>query len=676
MKRHSLVFAALLVLSVWVSLGRVWNNQIGPWAAGFGGGRALAWILVAGAVVFGLSVLDRRFRRKGAAVWALATALAGFQIAGLAAAWPHAVGMMAQGIDHPAFLYRLHEFFAVFPALGSYNPFWNGGTEHFIGVTSGAHSFGFLMAPFLLFLPLETAYSIALLFWISIGFPWLAVFAFRRAGMRMEGALAGGLAMLAFDRAEYLFFWQSGNLGGMVAAMLAPILVAISYRIAVQRRGTAVDVLLLAVSAWLSCIWTPGVFTCAGIFLSWIWLRKRWTRRSVFQMLAAAFLALLLLSPWFWSTLFPARGIVDYVAGSPSSHETPWHMLLVGSRQFGKRLLEWHPVLLVLGFPAALFSLRGNLRKWMVPVFVILGAIVLSIGFNRTSQLDRVAIQMGAAMAFPAAIMAGRMLAFARLGHWRTPAGAVSAAVLLASLALGGGVAVSHLGNGGGFKLWPAHEPVYAFAEWISENVPPGGRVAFAGITDCKFEWGKPTYLPILSGREMMSDDYYGYPKGLTERNYPPKYYRSGIDLFLRFSDAYGITHWVVTDSRNKRFFDEHPEAFEPVDYRMQQSTHVYTYRRVGVGDPTRCLIGSARVKARENRIEIVPADPQDEIVLRYNWRPGLVCRTPGASIRPYEVDENLRFIAVDSGGNETVVLGYRPTWHPLEPNFDGSFHH
>lgn len=658
------------------SCGTPWNNQIGPWAACIGTGPLVAWAVGTGLAIVVLAAVAAVFRRRGAIAWLLAALLVLFQLAGLLAAWPHVIGRMAQGIDHPAFLFRLHEFFAAFPALGSYNPYWNGGIEHFIGVTSGSHSFGFLMAPFLLFLPLETAYSAALFGWLVVGFPWLTVFAFRRAGMRMEGALAGGLMMLAFDRAEYLFFWQSGNLGGMVAAMLAPTLIAISYRIAVQRRGTVRDVLLLAVSAWLSCIWTPGVFTCAGIFLSWIWLRKRWTRRSVVQILAAAFVALLLLSPWVWSTLFPARGIVDYVAGSSAPNETPWRMLHAGFSQLGKRLLEWHPAILVLGLPAAVVSLRGNLRKWMVPVFAVLCAIVLSIGFKRTSQLDRVAIQMAAAMAFPAAIMAGRMLAFARCGRWRAPTGLLSAFVILACLGMGGRVAVSHLGNAAGFKLWPAQEPVYAFADWIAANVPPGGRLAFAGITDCKFEWGKPTYLPMLSGREMMSDDYYGYPKGLTERNYPPKYYRKSADLFLRFSDAYGITHWVVTDSRSKAFFDAHPETFEPVDYRMQQSTHIYTYRRIGTGDPTRCLIGSARVTARENRIEIVPADPQDEIVLRYNWRPGLVCRTPGASIRPYEVDENLRFIAIDPGGNETVVLGYRPTWHPLEPNFDGSFHH
>lgn len=673
MKRSALaIFSILPALAFPLFAGPAWNNQLGPWATGFGCVEALLWLLAAVVAVAVLAAVGGR-RAKA---WSFAVMLVAFQTACVIAAWPFAAGKMAQGIDHPAFMFRLHEFFTAFPALGSYNPYWNGGTEHFIGVTSGAHNFGFLMAPFLLFMPLETAYSSALLFWMVIGFPWLTVAAFRRAGMRLEGALTGGLVMLAFDRAEYLFFWQSGNLGGMVAAMLAPVVVALSYCIAVQRRGTSVDVAALAIAAWLSCIWTPGVFTCGGIFLSWIWLRKRWTRKSVVQMLIAGGVAALLLSPWIWTTLFPARGIADYVATSSAPGETVPRMLLSGLSQFGKRALEWHPVILVLGVPAAFFALGGNIRKWTIPVFAVLFAITVSIGFKRTSQLDRVAIQMSCAMLFPAAIAAGRVFARVHRGGLKTPVWALSAAVIVSVLAVGGRVAVLHFGNSAGFKLWPAQEPVYSFADWIHDNVPPGGRFAFAGITDCKFEWGKPTYLPILSGREMMSDDYYGYPKGLTERNYPPKFYRRSDELFARFSDAYGITHWAVTDSRNKAFFDANTNLFELVDYRMQQSTHIYTYKRIGVPEPTRCLQGSAKVTARENRLEIEPADPNEEIVLRYNWRPGLVCKTPGATIRPYSVDENLRFISVLPNGNEKIILGHRPTWHPLAPNFDGTFHH
>ena len=62
--------------------------------------------------------------------------------------------------------------------------------------------------------------------------------------------------------------------------------------------------------------------------------------------------------------------------------------------------------------------------------------------------------------------------------------------------------------------------------------------------------------------------------------------------------------------------------------------------------------------------------------MLRYNWRDGLFCRTPGAAIEPFAVDDNLRFIAVKPGGNGRVAIGYRPHAAPIQPNFDGYFHH
>ena len=103
----------------------------------------------------------------------------------------------------------------------------------------------------------------------------------------------------------------------------------------------------------------------------------------------------------------------------------------------------------------------------------------------------------------------------------------------------------------------------------------------------------------------------------------------------------------------------------------------VRIYRLKDPGPGTRFYAGAGRVAARENRIEVFPADPDAELlVLRYNWRAGLVCRTPGAAIAPYAVDENLRFIAVKPGGNERVEIGYRPHAAPVQPNFDGHFHH
>jgi hypothetical protein len=282
--------------------------------------------------------------------------------------------------------------------------------------------------------------------------------------------------------------------------------------------------------------------------------------------------------------------------------------------------------------------------------------------------------------AVPAALLAGRLLSRApRGGAARRAALAAAQGLVAAALLLGARVAFAHAGNAAGFRYWTAEPVVAEFADWVRENVPPGGRLAFSGATANKFDWGTVSYLPVLAGRETMAADYYSFPRGFVELNYPPRFYRSSTEAFLFFSRAYGVTHWAVMDERTRRFCEEEKDHFALAARFRMQSTDVRVY---AVTDPwaagvTRFLEGAGEVEARERRIVVRPADPAAErLVLRYNWRDGLRCLTPGASIEPFEVDENLRFVAVHPNGAPEVVVGYRATGRPLAPNFDGTFHH
>ena len=656
------------------------DSQLGAWAARadvFGGVPFAAGTAALAAILAAVPFA----RRRRVPVWLLAALLLGGQALALRAAWPSVSGAMPWGVDHGAFQFRLREFRAAFPALGTWNPWWNAGVEHFVGVTSGAHAFGLLNGPLLAAADPPAWYGPALAFWLFAGFPWLAVLSLRALGVRWTGALAGGLLLMAATRAQFLFFWQSGNLGGMVSAGLSLPLAAFGYRLAALRRGGRADALSLGLLAWLSCIWPPGLFTCAGLFLGWLANRGRWTRRSFLRLAAAGALALLLLSPWIWAEAFPMRGISRYVARSPFRPAFA-DALGAGLHQLGRRLLEWHPAILGFGLAGLLFATNRRMRRFLLPALASLLAVAVSVGFKRNSQFDRVAIQAAFLAALPAAVLLGRLFSRDPRG---LPAGrraglAATRGIALALLSAGAlRVAPAHAANRAGFKLWPAEPVVFEFADWVRENVPKGGRLAFSGETDCKLDWGKGTYLPLLAGREMMSDDYYGYPKGLTERNYPPRFYRRSTDAFLFFSRAYGITHWAVTDDRTRRFCEEESGHFRLAARFRMQSTDVRVY---GIADadaaaPTRFLEGSGGVEARENRLVVRPDDPAAErLVLRYNWRDGLVCRTPGASIEPFAVDENLRFVAVRPNGAAEIEIGYSPLWRPLAPNFDGRFHH
>ena len=677
----ALAATAALALLLLADPAHAWNGQLGRWGAGVApllGSAALDFAALAALCSLVLALGGARLRRR--LPLALALALVAGQAVCVVRAWPHAFGTLPWGVDHGAFLFRLREFREAFPALGTYNPWWNAGTEHYVGVTSGAHGFALLNLP--LFLALDPAvwYGPALALWLFVGFPWLGALSLRACGARPHAALAGGLMMLAFSRAEFLFFWQSGNLGGMVTAGLTLPLTVLGYRAAALRRGGWRGALMLVPFAFLTCLWPPGAVTCAGFALGTLANAGRLTRRSFLRLLAAAALALALLSPWIWTELFPARGIADYVA-TGTGREPFRRMAAAGLRQLGRRLLEWHPAILAFGLGGVLLPLASpRMRRWLLPALLLLMAAAAAVGWKRNSQFDRIAIQAAGVAALPAALLCGRLLARAPRGGAARRAALVAAqGCALASLLLGARVAAAHAGNRAGFKLWPAEPVVFAFADWARANVPPGGRLAFSGETDCKLDWGKGTYLPILSGREMMSDDYYGYPKGLTERNYPPRHYRRSTEAFLFFSRAFGITHWAVTDPRTRRFCEEESDHFALVARFQMQSTdvRVYAITDPDAAAPTRLLLGEGAVEAREDRIVVRPADPNaDRLVLRYRWRDALRCRTPGAEIAPHAVDDRLRFIEVRPHGAAEVVIGHRPSWKPLAPNFDGRYHH
>ena len=628
------------------------------------------------------------FGRERARRWlpaGLAVLLLGGQIWCARAAWSVVGGAVPWGFDHPSFLFRLKEFGGLFPgALGGYNPWWNAGVEHFVGVTSGAQGFGVLIWPLLQFRDPHEFYGAALIFWFVFGFPWLGVLAARSAGIERAGALCAGLLMCGASREVFMWMWHYGTVGAMTSAMMTLPVVALGYRLAVLRRGGAGTALALGVSAWLMCLWTPGVFVGAGLGLGWLWNARRWSWRSNRWVFAAGALALLLLAPWFWTTLFPCRNVMEYVG---TDLPLPgWGAIAAkGADRLQKLLEEWHPALLFLGLFGSVFAVPREMRRWMLPVFLVLGAIA---GWSRElkplSQLERMAVPMAVAAVFPAAALCGRLFAEdaprpasgeRRRAAVRALAQGLVLTVLLMGLIRVGKFYANRDHTGIKMRVLPAG--IAELADWIRAEVPAEGRLAFAGMAGHFYGGGNIAYLPVLAGREMMADDYYGFPRGTIEYKYPPGPYRQNVETCLFFSRAYGITHWAAVQPEAIALLASHPDRFERVKSMAMPKYTIEIYRIKDFGPVSRFWEGAGRVAARANRIDVFPADPAAaRVVIRYNWRAGLVCRTPGATIEPFAVDENLNFIAIHPGGNERVAIGYRPHAAPVKPNFDGTFHH
>ena len=677
---------ALGAYVVWMGQGMAGSGHarnpwfyLGPWWTT----STVKFLVLAAVLAGGFRLLRGRWRRAVPAV--LAVLLLGSQMLYAQGA----LGVLRSGIpwgfDHPSFMYRLQEFGEVFPsALGGYNPWWNAGTEHFVGVTSGSHAYGLLNIPALKLTAAHEFYGGALVFWFIFAFPWLGVACLRGAGLRWSGALCGGLLLCGASRGLFFWMWHFGTVGAMTSAMMTLPVVALGYRLAVLRRGGWGTGLALAGAAWLMCLWTPGILIAGGLGLGWLWNARRWTWRTNLRLLAAGALTLGLLAPWLWTTWFPCRSVLEHV-GMDLARPGLDVMVPRGAQRLLKSIQEWHPVLVVLGLGGAGLLAPRGVRRWCLPAVAVLGLVA---GWSREwkpmSQLDRMAIPMAVLAVFPASVLCGRLL---NRRAWRAGSvpgrlrrewlPALAQGLLLATFLMGFRVIRLHYANRGPAPLRVFSPDMQAIVDWIRTEVPEDGRVGFAGRTVHFFGGGRLAYLPMLAGREMMGDDYYGFPRGTVEFNYPPAFYRQSMDHYQFFEESYGITHWLASATDAVETLATFPDLFERCWQMEMQGRPVVAYRVKNPGKGTRFLEGNGRVDARINRIDVIPEDPfADRVVIRYNWREGLVCRTPGAKIEPVAIDENLRFIGIRPGGAGRVEIGYRPHRAPLKPNFDGHFHH
>ena len=558
-----------------------------PWAAG-------ASLKLAGtaALFAGLLALGRRYGTRPVQGLFLFLLL-GAQATITSYAWP-IVRMVPCGFDHPSFMFRIWEFGQVFPgALGSYMPLWNAGTEHFVGVTSGAHAWGLLCWPLLQVQEPHVFYGAALLFWFVWAWPWVGVASLRTAGVRPCGALAGGLLLCGANREFFLWMWHFGTVGAITSAIAVLPVVAIGYRVVARREGTLGRTLALALCAFLMCLWTPGAFVAAGLALGalWQWIadavaQKGWRAadwRRLGWALAAVAAVLLLLSRWWWTVLGPCHNVVDYVS---TTWERPALTVILsrGAGHLLADLVEGHPVIIFLGIAGLFAAAPKELRRWVLPLLLVLAAVAgWSKELKPLSQLDRMAIPLVVALILPAAFGIDALFedrlprarssadAVPRRGLRRPAWGAVATwlacGLVLAVLVRGIQTVRDHYANRNcaPLRTWQK-SGMPAIVDWIKDNVPPTGRLAFAGKAVHAFGGGNTAYLPVLADREMMGDDYYGFPRGTIEYNYPPRAYRaSGAPGYLEWSRLHGITHWIATRPDDLRFFEAAPDAFTPV---------------------------------------------------------------------------------------------------------------
>lgn len=604
-------------------------------------------------------------RRSGVLLCLLTTGVAGIAFI---TALDTLGGEVLYKTDHPSFLFRLWEFTRGFPALGGYNPLWNAGVEHFTGVSSGVQGIGLIFFPLLRWLPVHEVYNWVVLLLFLVLTPLLCGWSARLMGGGMAAISVAGLLSLGVSQQFFLWMWHFGTEGAAFSAVMVVPVLAISYRVAVLHRMSVPLFIGIWVSAFLMVMWSPLCLVMGlGLILAYIGMHGRWTQSSFLFLTGAAALCLISWLPWLRILLFPARGVLEYVSKTSPSSPPVNEMLLESGKHLITALLDAHPLLLFFGV-GGLLTLKPSLRFWYLPVA---GMLAVFCGWGSVnyplSQFDRLCIPLMFVLLIPASLCIARIF---QTGPGRQP---FLKAGMVMLLLLGGRTVLKTYANEGPAPAQTLDPVIPEIVEWIQSEVPANGRLMFCGAALHSFGGGKIAYLPILAEREMMADDYFGFPVHTIEYNYPPKFYRKQPDRFDSFIHAYNITHVITSHDSFRAYFASRPERFQFATQFTFRGAELSAYRVIRDFP----LLGrKVKVDAELNRIDITFPENIREVLLSYNWREGLVCETRGAEISPFDYDENIRLIKVISGNAGKVRIRYHLPWKPIAPNFDGGFPH
>lgn len=571
--------------------------------------------------------------------------------------------------DHASFLFRLCEFWGAFPWRENFVPHWNAGVVNSVLTSSGVPGYAIFTAPlhFLLGEP-HRYHTLGMALYHAVFAPWLAVWGFRACRRDWTTSLIGGLLVLCASRSFFTWTLHFGTVGAAVSWAAAPSAMLFAYAVAGQGHSDWRTACGLAVSFLLLCSWPQmWVFAAMVGLAAAMSLPRLWSNseRRAIVVLFAVGVAVLLVQAHSLLAVAKAKDLVEFTTrhaqGNGATLVAAWSAFKAA---IGRSLMvHGNPLCIVFGIAGAAAVAEKPLRRWIAVIFAGCAA-VLSAGQVKfpNMQFYRMEIPLVLAAAVPAAIMLGRL--FRSGGAASLPLRAAAALLLLL-----GAANTVRIYRGGGFETFEGLDPVVSdMADWIGRNVPEGSRVAFAGQAVHSYGHGHIAYLPVLSGREMMSCDYYGFPVGTYEPDFPPSGARAvagGIEDYLRTHSA---SHVVTCRANYRKYFDARPESYERVSgftYRHWTGTSdIGIYRVLGEVPPT--LRGaSGAVAATFNRIGVeFEGEPPDRAVLAYHWNSRMTVEPP-AEIAPAPDEGTLSdeapFIELRPHGARKVEIRYNP---------------
>ncbi len=565
-------------------------------------------------------------------------------------------GLAVYSDDHPSFMFRLSEFWGAFPWRENYVPYWNAGVVNSVLVSSGTTGYAWAAAPLWWLFEPHVVYTYALIAVQIVAVPWMTVWALRTMGLGTEGALAGGILSLAAHRLFFVWVLHFGTAGAGLSWAMMPAALAFLYAIAVRRRATPAAATGLVVSMFFLAQWPPsmvvGVPFVILVLASW---RRWWPSRARWVLIGGGVIIMALLA----HTLVAAalgKELLQYTLSSPEKFQGIQSVLARFYRTVGLVIVELHPLCAIFGIAGVWVMPWKRLRRWVGLTLLTL-ALTFSIGPEVAPrlQLERMVVVCGILAIVPTACW------LRRIWNARGPSAALIQAMVLALL-LCSLETSSRIYANQGFAPYRVIKPsVGQLAAWIQTHVPVDGRVLFAGTAVHAYGGGHVAYLPILADREMMACDYYGFPEGMVEMDYPPVASRTRPGGMHGFMQLHGVTHVVTCRQNYIDAFRSDPTQFHEVEWIPSEYGGGFAiFEVVDSGGRFFKPERNGRVKADFNRWDVTFDDPPpEETVIRYNWNDRLKADAP-AELFPYDTGLGAIFIGIRPNGARHVHIRYR----------------
>lgn len=559
--------------------------------------------------------------------------------------------------DHSSFLYRYHTLLHTLPRLRFYDPWWNAGAVDQSPALSGATAVLALSWPVLTIGNFPDVYPMFILVVGVLLAPWSLYATMRLLGGSRLAALLAGLLALAPGDVYFWWFMAHGTLPNIVSSALAPLVIALAWRVFGQRDHRWHLVLslfatLLIGFCWVGFVMMVGPALGVGAVVGW----RRLRRRDL--MLATALVAgvLVIHAHWLVGLLWlPDLPHMELSGESTMTVRTYLRDLLA------PMLFDPNPIALVLG-GVGTFLLPGQLRRvYGGFILSLLGvATLLHPVFSRL-ELDRFLVPFGIALIPPAAWVAARLLRAARSG-------------LSSNLSFLVGVglfAVLLLHVDGAWRQYSGQlrrtarqveflsEPTEELVRWIRSSTSPNGRI---------FVWGD------LPGPSRLEGGYKAFLQPLTERpmigyHVNAKWVDMRVSRIVQTADihaaleALNVRHVIVTDDR----LDLQSRLARTAGLQFRQALSRFAIYDVDI-NPSYVLGAKGTVLFDYDRLDVRLEDAVDVVTLKFRWVRGLVSDPP-LPLDPVEILPGIPFIRVRTAGTRTFRIRYTDccAWHPAE---------